>query len=232
MELYFYYIKSDYINYLKHYEKAKRTFTCVPNANYWNTNKFMFGTVLEINGINYFVPVSSYSKKQEDVILMTDKNANNKAKQNKVLGSLRFTYMIPAPKDCIFKLDFDKIPTSNSRIHIAKELAFCRRNRDKIFRQAKKTYDRVVNKVSVELTRNACDFKLLEQAYKEYVANLPYYYRVTAKGVEQLQENGINFEVRPSSNQKGAFIVAVQNNDRQAVEQILNNLDNCNNLIK
>ncbi len=26
--------------------------------------------------------------------------------------------------------------------------------------QAKKTYDRVVNKVSVELTRNACDFKL------------------------------------------------------------------------
>lgn len=98
--------------------------------------------------------------------------------------------------------------------------------------QAKKTYDRVVNKVSVELTRNACDFKLLEQAYKEYVANLPYYYRVTAKGVEQLQENSINVEVRPSSNQKGAFIVAVQNDDRQAVEQILNNLDNCNNLIK
>ena len=86
--------------------------------------------------------------------------------------------------------------------------------------------------MSVELTRNACDFKLLEQAYNEYVANLPYYYRVTAKGVEQLQKNGINVEVRPSSNQKCTFIVSVQNNDRQAVEQILNNLDNRNNLIK
>ena len=36
----------------------------------------------------------------------------------------------------------------------------------------KKTYERVVNKVSEGLVNNACDFKLLEQAYKEYIESL------------------------------------------------------------
>ena len=168
MELNFYYIKDDYIDYLKQFEKSARGYTCVPNANYWNTNKFTFGAVLEVNRKQYFVPVSSYSKKQQDVILITDKTAKNKAQNNKILGSLRFAYMIPAPRSCIIKLDINKMPTENSRVHTAKELAFCRRNRDKIQNQAKKTYDRVVSKEFPELTRNSCDFKLLEEAYIEY----------------------------------------------------------------
>ena len=166
MEVYFYYIKEDYIDFLKKYETAQRGFTCVPNAQYWNTNKFTFGAVLEVNEERYFVPVSSYDKKQQDVILMTDKSSKNKG--NKVLGSLRFAYMIPVPKRCIIKLDVNKMPTENSRIHVSKELSFCRRNRDKIQKQAQKTYNRVVGKKFPELTRNSCDFKLLEQAYIIY----------------------------------------------------------------
>ena len=144
MELNFYYINDEYIEFLKHFEISNRGFTCVPNVNYWNTNKFTFGTVLEVNGCQYFVPVSSYNKKQQDVILMTDKTAKNKTQMNKVLGALRFAYMIPAPKQCIVKLDIQKMPTENSRVHISKELAFCRRNRDKIQKQAQKTYNRVI----------------------------------------------------------------------------------------
>ena len=79
---------------MKKYEKDRRSFTCVHNAGYWSAEKFTFGAVLEVNGIQYFVPVSSYEKKQQDVILMTDKYAKDKTKRNKVLGSLRFTYMI------------------------------------------------------------------------------------------------------------------------------------------
>lgn len=70
MNIYFYYVKSDYIEYLKDHEITKRGFTCVPNVCYGNTKKFIFGTVFNIDEINYFVPVSSYSKKQEDVILI------------------------------------------------------------------------------------------------------------------------------------------------------------------
>ena len=99
---------------------------------------------------------------------MTDKTAKNKTQMNKVLGALRFAYMIPAPKQCIVKLDIQKTPTENSRVHISKELAFCRRNRDKIQKQAQKTYNRVINKENPELTKNSCDFKLLEKSYVHY----------------------------------------------------------------
>ena len=32
MDMYFYYINSDYIEFLKKYEKDRRSFTCVPNC--------------------------------------------------------------------------------------------------------------------------------------------------------------------------------------------------------
>lgn len=168
MEMYFYYIDKDYINYLKKYEKERRSFTCVPNAGYWNTNKFTFGAVLEMNGLKYFVPVSSYEKKQQDLILITDKKSKDNSKRNKVLGSLRFPYMIPAPKECIIKLEINKMHTPNSRIHVAKELAFCRRNRDKIQKQAQKTYNRVIAKAIPDLIKNSCDFLILEEACISY----------------------------------------------------------------
>lgn len=154
MELYFYYIQSEYIDYLKTYELKTRGFTCVPNAQYWNTNKFTFGAVFEMSGQSYYVPVSSYHKKQEDVILIKDKK-NRKNGQSIILGSLRFAYMIPVPKKCIIKLDINKLPTEYSKVHVSKELAFCRRNRDKIKTQALKTYNRVISKKYPELTKIA-----------------------------------------------------------------------------
>lgn len=224
MELYFYYIDGQYIDFLKKYEKARRSFTCVPNSSYWNTNKFTFGAVLEVNKINYFVPVSSYSKEQEDVILMTDKFAKSKAQQYKVLGSLRFAYMIPAPNNCIKKLDIKQMPTENSRIHVAKELAYCRRNRDKIKKQAQKTYERVINKVDPDLIKHSCDFKLLEQAYAEYVDLMPRYLETTKQGVKMLQKNGIEFEAHPSPKKDDVLIIKVKNKDKPTVEHILSNI--------
>lgn len=161
MELYFYYIKSDYIDYLKNCELSERGYTCVPNMHYASTDKFTFGAVLDIHGIRYFAPVSSYSKKQQDNILLKDKT-------NKVLGSLRFQYMVPVPKDCIIKVDIKNLPTEYNRVHTSKELAFCRRNREKIFKKANKTYNRVISACDEELLKNSCDFKLLEKSYIDY----------------------------------------------------------------
>ena len=163
MNLYFYYVDEDYIDYLKQYEINTRGFTCVPNICYGKTQKFIFGAVLNINGTNYFVPVSSYSKKQEDVILMKDK------KNTHILGSLRFTYMIPVPVECLSKVDINSFSSMKTKGHISEELAFCRRNRDKIFRRTEKTYKRVILKNNELLTKNSCDFLLLEKAYNEYI---------------------------------------------------------------
>ena len=159
---YFYYVDGNYIEYLKECEIQKRGFTCVPNAHYWNTDKFVFGAVLCINDLSYFVPVSSYSRKQQDLILIKDK------KDKHILGSLRFNFMIPVPNNLLHKLDINNLPTTNNRVHTSKELAFCRRNRDKIYKFALKTYNRVKSGNYPELNKNSCDFELLEKASLEY----------------------------------------------------------------
>ena len=161
MDIYFYYADEEYIDYLKKVEKSTRGFTCVPNTNYNNAKKFLFGAVMNVNGHNYYVPVSSYSKDQQDVILIKDK------KTSQILGSLRFAYMLPIPAECCKKVNINTF-NSQAAAHISKELAFCRRNRDKIFKQAEKTYNRVINKVDEMLVKNSCDFKTLERACQKF----------------------------------------------------------------
>lgn len=105
----FYYIDSEYIKFLQNKEIENRGFTCVPNVDYANKTKFTYGVVMEINSDNglkipYFVPITSYDKKQEDNILIKVK----KGGALHTVGSLRFNYMFPVPaiKKCILELDF------------------------------------------------------------------------------------------------------------------------------
>ena len=56
----FYYVDEKYIEYLKETEINARNYTTVPNVKYANSEKFVYGTVMKINGLNYFAPVSSY----------------------------------------------------------------------------------------------------------------------------------------------------------------------------
>ena len=161
MKVNFYNVDKQYIEFLKDFEIQHRGFTCVPNIQYTNNDKFVYGTVLEIGNIKYYVPVSSKTKGKEDDILIKDKN-------NDVKGSLRFAFMIPIPNSCVSTLIIDDIKDENRKIRISKELAFCRRSKDKIEKQAEKTYHRIVDKVNDKLVNNSCDFKLLEQAYIKY----------------------------------------------------------------
>ena len=66
----FYYINEEYNRFLQKYEKEKRGVTKVPNVCYMDRNKFAFGAVLQVHGINYYVSVSSFDKKQEANILI------------------------------------------------------------------------------------------------------------------------------------------------------------------
>ena len=80
-------------------KKKKRGITKVPNIRYADRNKFAFGAVLQVHGINYYVSVSSFDKKQEANILIRIPGDNKEVK-----GSLRFNYMIPVPNECIERL--------------------------------------------------------------------------------------------------------------------------------
>lgn len=85
-----------------------------------------------------------------------------------IYGTLRFAYMLPIPKECLSLLVRDEFNDPQKSLRVKNELAFCRRNKDKIMKQAKRTYERIINNANDKLLHNSCDFKLLEQAYMEY----------------------------------------------------------------
>ena len=104
MDLFFYDVDADYVKYLKEIETAKRGFTRVPNVQYQKERKMVCGVVLEINGYKYYVPVSSYKKKQPNNLLIRLEDDSF----NQVKGSLRFNYMFPVADQYITKRDFNK----------------------------------------------------------------------------------------------------------------------------
>ena len=67
MKISFYYVDSEYIQYLKDTEVNAHGFTRVPNVDYANRKKFVYGVIMEIGDINYYVPISSERRKSRKV---------------------------------------------------------------------------------------------------------------------------------------------------------------------
>lgn len=160
----FYRIKEDYIEYLKMFETEHRGFTRVPDIRYTGGNKFAFGAVLDVNGFHYYVAVSSFDKKQEANILIRIPGDRKEIK-----GSLRFNYMIPIPDACMERLIIRDVSDEKYRLLLNKEYKFCQENEERIQKKANKIYQMVVQNEKQVLTKNSCDFKLLETAHQSYI---------------------------------------------------------------
>lgn len=160
----FYRIDEKYNQFLQRYEKEKRGVTKVPNLKYADRNKFAFGAVIKVNGINYYVAVSSFDKKQEANILIRIPGDKKEVK-----GSLRFNYMVPVPDDCIQKLIIKDIKDEKYRTLLNKEYQFCMDNTIRIQKKANKIYEMVTTNRKQILTDNSCDFHILEAGYQEYI---------------------------------------------------------------
>lgn len=160
----FYKIDENYICFLQNYERKIRGFTRVPNIKYADNDKFSFGSVLNINGYNYYVSISSFTKKQEANILIKIPGDSVETK-----GSLHFNYMVPVPDSCLTRLIIKDISDEKYRNLLNKEYRFCQENADRIKKKANKIYNMVIENKKQILTNNSCDFKILELAYKEYI---------------------------------------------------------------
>lgn len=163
----FYRINESYNQYLQNYEKEHRGVTKVPNIRYKDRNKFAFGAVMQVNGMNYYVAVSSFDKKQEANILI---RITGDAKE--VKGSLRFNYMVPVPEECLEPLIIKDIQDEKYRLLLNKEYRFCMNNAERIQKKANKIYEMVTTNRKQKLTDNSCAFSILEQGYREYVENI------------------------------------------------------------
>lgn len=160
----FYRIDEKYNEFLQEYERANRGITKVPNIRYTDRNKFTFGAVLEVNGMKYYVSVSSFDKKQEANILI-----RIAGDEKEVKGSLRFNYMVPVPESCLTRLVIKDVADEKYRLLLNKEWSFCVDNIKRIQKKENKIYEMVTQNRKQILTDNSCDFSLLEKAYKEYI---------------------------------------------------------------
>ena len=163
----FYRINEEYNQYRQRYEKENRGVTKVPNVRYTDRNKFSFGAVMQVNGISYYVSVSSFDKKQEANILI-----RVPGDEKEIKGSLRFNYMIPVPEECIERLIIKNIKDEKYRVLLNKEYRFCMDNAERIQKKANKIYEMVTTNRKQKLTDNSCAFRILEQGYREYVENV------------------------------------------------------------
>ena len=160
----FYRINEAYNRFLQEYEKKKRGVTKVPNIRYTDRNKFAFGAVLQVNGMKYYVSVSSFDKKQEANILI-----RVPGDQKEVKGSLRLTYMVPVPDECIEKLVIKDVKDEKYRLLLNKEYKFCIENAERIQKKANKIYKMVKANNKQILTDNSCAFYILEEGCQEYI---------------------------------------------------------------
>ena len=160
----FYCINEEYNRFLQRYEKKKRGVTKVPNIRYTDRNKFTFGAVMQVNGLNYYVSVSSFDKKQEANILI-----RVSGDEKEVKGSLRFNYMVPVPDECIEKLVIKDVEDEKYRLLLNKEYQFCMNNAERIQKKANKIYEMVTTNRKQILTDNSCAFHILEDGCREYI---------------------------------------------------------------
>lgn len=136
MKLSFYYVDQGYIEYLKEKEIEYRGFTTVPNLKYASKTKFVYGVVMQIGELNYFVPVTSYNRSKEDNMII-------------------------------------KITEHKYKILLDKEYRYLKKNVGigTIQKQAKNTYEKVIEGTDLQLVKNSCAFQLLEMACREYIEN-------------------------------------------------------------
>jgi len=162
-DLNFYTVSLNYVGFLKKAELEKRGFSRVPDMEYAGHRKpkSLCGIVLQVNCVDYYVPLTSYKKKKPDNFLI-------KADNGEVVSSLRFNYMFPIPKEFACVRVISNELDISYRSLLAQELRFCIKNQSIIKQLAERTYKRVLLGKDKGLVVNSCDFLLLEQKCKEY----------------------------------------------------------------
>lgn len=151
----FFDVDIDYIKFLKQFDSK------VPNIIYEGNNKFVCGIVLSINGINYYAPISHLTSRQQTNMRIFD--------GDRVISTIRFSFMFPAPDFVLHKKDFSKISEYDKKYAdlLETEYEYCKMHIDDIQKKAQSIYNIGCNKEHI-LNKNCIDFKLLEEHYQEY----------------------------------------------------------------
>ena len=98
-----YVVNKAYINYLTQFDSR------VGYVEYGERLKLHIGTVLEIDGISYYVPISSAKSKHQKMSNNLDFHKIQDEETGYIYAVLNINNMIPVPKSCIIQVKYNNI---------------------------------------------------------------------------------------------------------------------------
>ena len=165
-----YSVSDAYISYLR--ESFPRVYSNKED-NRIHTRKYL-GAVIEINGYNYYIPLSS-PKKEHDYIdvdgkkeirkssLIVIRIVSNEPKSKELKGTLQIGTMIPVPSSELIEYNIDSEADSNYKNLVWKEMQFIRKNEKLIIKNAKLLYNKKSAGSEEKIVKNCLDFKAVEK---------------------------------------------------------------------
>ena len=129
----------------------------------------MCGALLNINGYDYYAPISHFSKKQRTSFPIIQKD--------QIISSVRLCFMFPVPKNTsvLSRLNFNLI--ANTDLNYANllryEYSYCIKNMNNLMKQANKVYNIGTN-INHVLNYTCCDFCKLESICDNYDPSIDY----------------------------------------------------------
>ncbi|MBQ4938338.1 MULTISPECIES: type III toxin-antitoxin system ToxN/AbiQ family toxin [Citrobacter freundii complex] len=157
----FYTVSDSYISHLKNVDDR------VPD-NYGGGRAFI-GIVLEVNGLKYLAPLTSYKAKQDKIAPSTPtifKLHERNNPENK-LGMICLNNMLPVTDEVIELLDIDAQPKRYQKM-LYRQFEFIKLHTDDIEARAQNLYKMITVDKHTFFSRISCDFELLEQASASY----------------------------------------------------------------
>lgn len=169
MKLNLYSVNDEYIKYLRKFE----------NKVYDNKEEIRkyerkyVGVVLEINSLNYYVPMSSpktsdYIDKKNKIIRKDTKTIMRIYERNHLYGTLRISNMIPVPITELEPYIISNEKDLKYKNVILSEIRYINKNSEKIIKNAKLVYNQKIKKEDIGYIKNTVDFNLLEEKLKEW----------------------------------------------------------------
>ena len=164
-KLNFYIIDDNYIKFLSEFDKHI--------AYNKNEKRPYVGVVIMVKEHYYFAPLFSPKKKHKTYKdnLSFFRIINKSTKKN--LGIIRFSDMIPVPKENIYPLDIENISYGYKRL-LSEQYSYINitENKHKIMSKAEKIYNIVNSSSNSKMARFykelSCNYKLLEVKCLEY----------------------------------------------------------------
>lgn len=149
-----YEIKKEYVKYLSQYQ---------PHLFHDEGTRKYIGILLEIKGIKYFAPLSSYKQKHRKMNESTD---FIKIKDYAVIN---INNMIPVPEGQYTLVDINGIKDPHYKFLLQAESKEINRKKNKIWENAEIVYDhKLQNGDRTPLAKRTNDFLLLEKICKQY----------------------------------------------------------------